>query len=208
MDFYLLLSFIIVSIGLIIIPGPNVVIIVSTSLHYGIKRGLFTVTGTSLAMIIQLLIAGIATTWFIQLMADGFLILKWLGIIYLFYLGIAHLRFIFINKKSDIILSKSMSFSRGFLVSLTNPKTILFFGAFLPQFVSSYNNYGIQIFILSLTFLILAIILDSSYAILAVKLKQLVKSNKQKQYTRLQNSFSALLYIVASGWLAVSGKAQ
>jgi len=201
MDTTLYISFLIVSTGLIVIPGPNVLIIVSTSLSHGKVRGLQTVAGTSLAMIVQLLVAAIGTTWFIKLITEGFYILKWFGVAYLLYLGLRHLKNAKLNLKSKYNISATASFARGFFVSLTNPKTILFFSAFLPQFITSSNNYLEQISKLSITFLVIAIVLDSSYALLSTKLKSLLK---QRNLSRLQNGVSGLLFIGASIWLATT----
>jgi len=205
MDTALYISFLIVSIGIILIPGPNVLIIISTSLNYGKSRGLQTVAGTSLAMAIQLLVAGISTSWFIHLLADGFYILKWLGVAYLMYLVFLHLRLAVIGQVSEGQLTASVTFTRGFLVSLTNPKTILFFSAFLPQFISSTGDYVQQIAILSVTFLFFAIVLDSCYAILSARFKSLLA---QRNLARIQNGTSGLLFLGASAWLATTRRVQ
>ena len=148
MDTTLYLTFLAVSFGLIIIPGPNVLVIVSTSITHGTKRGLQTVAGTSLAMAVQLLIVTVGTTWFVHLISNGLYYIKWVGVIYLLYLGVNHLKAI--NNKQHIPkVTASSTFARGFLISLTNPKTILFFSAFLPQFVSSIENYHFQYSFLS-----------------------------------------------------------
>jgi len=81
MDISLFLTFLLVSFGLIVMPGPNVLVIVSTSISHGKKSGLQTVAGTSLAMSIQLLAVGFGTTWLISLIVDGLNYLKWLGLI-------------------------------------------------------------------------------------------------------------------------------
>jgi len=201
MDTNLFISFLIISVGLIIIPGPNVLIIVSTSLNYGKIRGLQTVLGTSLAMIVQLIISGFGTTWFIEFITEGFTILKWLGVTYLLYLGLLYLKNALYKNGSKKEITASATFTRGFLVSLTNPKTILFFSAFLPQFVSSSGGYLQQITFLSFTFLLIAVVLDSTYALLSVKLKSLLE---KRNLFRLQNGFSGLLFIGASAWLATS----
>ena len=60
-----LLTFILISIGIIVVPGPNVLVVVSTSISHGKLRGLQTVVGTSVAMAIQLLIAAVGTAWFV-----------------------------------------------------------------------------------------------------------------------------------------------
>ena len=143
-------AFILVSMGIIIIPGPNVLVVVSTSLAYGRARGLQTVAGTSAAMLVQSVFA---------------------------------------------------SFQRGFLVSLTNPKTIIFFSAFLPQFTSSAEAYLPQIALLSAIFWALAVILDSGYALLAHRMSSLLRSRNLARY---QHGLSALLYIGAGSALAAT----
>lgn len=199
-----LLPFILVSFGLIAIPGPNVLVIVSTSIQYGKHRGLQTVAGTSLAMLLQLVIVGAGTTSFVLLLAQGLVILKWLGVAYLLYLGFRHFRRALSSTAEEAVISATATFARGFSVSLLNPKTLFFFSAFLPQFVSSPDNYVVEISVLSAIFLSMAIVLDSCYAIFTVKLKP-VFENRLGQ--RLRNGITGLLYSIASTWLAMSRRA-
>ena len=199
MDITLYLAFLFVSLGLIIIPGPNVLVIVSTSITHGIKRGLQTVAGTSLAMAIQLFVVAIGTTCFVQVISNGLYYLKWIGVAYLVYLGLFHLIASIKHKKEQVEITTSATFTRGFLVSLTNPKTLLFFSAFLPQFVSRSGNYGLHIFLLSISFLIMAVILDSWYALLSSKFALLIKNRHLNSF---QNGLSGLLYLIAGAWLA------
>jgi threonine/homoserine/homoserine lactone efflux protein len=196
-----LLTFALVSIGIILVPGPNVLVVISTSISNGKLRGVQTVAGTSIAMAIQLVIAAMATAWFVTALKAGLLWLKWAGVVYLVYLGVSHL----VKASSDAMPGNSVtalgSFQRGFWVSLTNPKTILFFGAFLPQFVSPSEPYLTQIAILSVIFWILAVALDSGYALLASKLTSLLRS---KELTKYQNGASGILYLGAGATLVVT----
>jgi homoserine/homoserine lactone efflux protein len=194
-----ILAFILVSIGIIIIPGPNVLIVVSTSVAHGKVRGLQTVAGTSTAMFIQLCIAALGTSWFVSTLANGFVWLKWLGVIYLLYLGVSHL----LASRNNAKLQSSAvgTFQRGFWVSLTNPKTILFFSALLPQFTSAAISYPLQIAVLSLIFWLLAVALDSGYALLAHKLSSLLKTKSQAKY---QHAASGALYLGAGAILATT----
>ena len=198
------LLFILISASIIIIPGPNVLAVVSTSISHGKVRGLQTVAGTSTAMIIQLSIAALATSWVISSLAIGFTILKWAGVAYLLYLGITHLLSAVANNQPKH-LSASGSFSRGFWVSLTNPKTIIFFSAFLPQFVSTSRSYLSQIAVLSSIFLILAMVLDSGYALAAARLSNIFRG---RLMSKVQNGFSGLLYIGAGATLASTRHGQ
>lgn len=203
MDSSLYISFLLASVVLILIPGPNVLVIISTSAAHGSQRGLQTVLGTSSAMVIQLFIAAIGTAWFVETLSEGLQWLKYLGITYLLYLGGTHFYKMLRPDATPNSISASGSFSRGFLVSLTNPKTIFFFGAFLPQFVSTGHDYEMQIVMLSITFLILACLLDSLYALLAGKLQPLMHN---QNLTRIQNGLSGTLFISAGVWLAIMRK--
>ena len=197
-----LLLFILVSTGLIVFPGPNVLVVVSTTVTSGKLRGLQTVAGTSTAMVIQLLIAAFGTTWFVTALTSGFFWLKWAGVAYLFYLGLTHL--IPSKSKEEAQPVDALgSFQRGFWVSLTNPKTILFFSAFLPQFVLLSESYLTQIALLSLLFWLLALIIDSGYVLLAGKLASLLKSRGQ---SGVQKRLVGLLYLGAGATLAAAGE--
>jgi len=175
MDIVLYLAFVLAAFVFIVVPGPNVLVIVSTSLHQGLRRGLQTVAGTSAAMVLQLFIAAVASLSFIELVQQGLWYLKWVGLAYLLYLAFKHWRLLFSapdKLRFNESESASWTFTRGFLVSLSNPKTILFFTAFLPQFCSADYSYAKQIFILSVSFLFMATLLDSLYAVFAQKLRQ------------------------------------
>ncbi|PCJ23560.1 MAG: lysine transporter LysE [SAR86 cluster bacterium] len=202
-----LISFSLISIAFIAMPGPNVLIVVSTSLQAGKTRGLQTVAGTSCAMVLQLVIAAVGTSWLLTTVTEGLFWLKWCGVIYLFYLGFSALRK-FYRHQSIVKPSAAGSFSRGFWVSLTNPKTILFFSAFLPQFVSTDSSYMQQVAILSLCFWLIAAFIDCSYAVLAARVKWLLESRQieNQKLNRLQNGFSAILYIGAGSLLANTNK--
>lgn len=191
--------FVLVSVGIIVVPGPNVLVIISTSITYGKLRGLQTVAGTSTAMLLQLVVAALGTSYLISALAKGFIWLKWAGAFYLLYLGVKHLILAFRGHRQEITASAIGSFQRGFWVSLTNPKTILFFSAFLPQFVVESTPYLPQIMILSILFWLIAVALDSTYAILSSKLIVLLSSKNLVSY---QNGLSGLAYLTAGSLLA------
>ncbi|MBT6057280.1 MAG: LysE family translocator, partial [Gammaproteobacteria bacterium] len=165
-----LITFALISFAFIIVPGPNVLVIISTSMTAGQARGLQTVAGTSLAMSVQLLIAAIATSWLLSLLARGLFWLKWCGVAYLLWMGVTSF-YKFYHRTPGPGHTALGSFQRGFWVSLTNPKTILFFSAFLPQFANESAPYLEQIAVLSLIFWLLAIVADSFYALAAAKLR-------------------------------------
>lgn len=201
MDTTLFLTFLLVSFGIIVIPGPNVLVIVSTSILHGRIRGLQTVAGTSLAMLLQLVIVGTGTSWFIAKLASGLGYLKWFGVAYLLYLGVKHLAQAAHSEEKYAEIQATTTFARGFVTSLTNPKTLFFFSAYLPQFISTPQHYALEMSILSITFLLMAIVLDSCYAIFTVKLKSMLG---KRLPGKLGNAVSGALYLGAGTWLATS----
>lgn len=197
-----IISFLLVSAIFIAVPGPNILVIVSTTLVSGKLRGLQTVVGTTLAMIIQLTIAALGTSLLLSTLSRGLIWLKWCGVVYLLFLGINSLYAFFTHRKSKHP-SATNSIQRGFWVSLTNPKTILFFSAFLPQFVNADGAYLPQIAILSGSFLLLAVTIDCSYAIMSDKLKWLLAS---RNIDRVSNGVSGVFFIAAGGLLASTNR--
>lgn len=195
------ISFVLISLVVIAIPGPNILVIVSTSLTAGRVRGLQTVAGTSAAMVIQLCVAALGTSGLLALLNEGLRWLKWAGVVYLLYLGLTALRQMSMPSLSQP--SALGSFQRGFWVSLTNPKTILFFSAFLPQFVSAGQSYLLQITQLSLTFWIMAVAIDSGYALVSSKLRWLLSNERA---SNIQNGLTGTLYLAASALLANSNR--
>jgi homoserine/homoserine lactone efflux protein len=169
MSFQLYLAFVAAATALILIPGPNVALIVANSLAHGGRQGLWTVAGTSSAMLIQLALTVFGLTAVLSLLADAFETLRWLGVAYLVYLGLRTWRAptVDLTKTKPQSCSARSAYLRGFLVSLTNPKTLLFFGAFLPQFISAHVDPTRQLVLLAGTFLTLAMLLDSGWALMA-----------------------------------------
>ncbi len=203
----LYVAFVLVSAALIVIPGPNVLLIVATSLSSGRTSGLATVAGSTCAMALQLCIAALGTAWLAVFLAEAFGVLKWLGVAYLVYLGIGRLRAAMSERGAETaaVPSGRGSFWRGFFVSLTNPKTILFFGAFLPQFVNPDLSAGPQLAVLSVSFLVLAIVFDSAYAILAGSLRRFVH---RPIVRRSFDGFAGTLFVGSGIGLAVARRSQ
>lgn len=198
----LFLAFIAVSSGIILFPGPNVLLIVSHTINQGTKRGLVTVAGTSSAMAIQLAIATLGMTSAMIVLSAWFEWLRWCGVAYLIYIGVQQWRFASVDESSALAAPPPTKavYWRGFFVSLTNPKTILFFAAFLPQFVNPARPALAQMALLSATFLCLATLLDSLYAVFA---GQILEKLADPRRIRLRNRLSGSLFIGAGLALAL-----
>ena len=202
----LYISFLLISSLVIVVPGPNVLLILATALQHGRIRGLQTIFGTLIAMAFQLGIAAVGTAWLAELMSEAFAIVKWAGVGYLFYLGIERLRFACGPDATEAAPTPSAraTFWRGFLVALTNPKTILFFGAFLPQFVTPSLPIAPQIALLSLSFLTLAFMFDVCYALFAALVGNFMKRPAVRRY--LEGSVG-LLFVGSGVGLALTKRA-
>lgn len=166
---HLLFAFILATIILMLIPGPNVALIVANSVAWGTRYGLLTVAGTAAAMVVQLGLTALGMSAALGALAAWFEWLRWIGVFYLLWLGIRQWRapVVDLSRVAPQPRSARAIALRGFLVSLTNPKTLLFYGAFLPQFISLDRPVVPQIALLSAIFLGLALLLDGGWAVLA-----------------------------------------
>jgi threonine/homoserine/homoserine lactone efflux protein len=164
-------AFVLAVVTLLLIPGPSVALIVANSLARGPSAGLATVAGTSAAMVPQLVLTGVGMSALLGGLAQAFFYLRWLGVAYLIYLGVRA----WTAPESELAAVAEPRrplralFLRGFLVSLSNPKTLLFFTAFFPQFLNPAAPLPPQIWLLSASFLTLAAIFDSGWALAAAR---------------------------------------
>jgi homoserine/homoserine lactone efflux protein len=200
-ELHLYLAFVLATTILMLIPGPNVALIVANSVAYGTRFGLLTVAGTSSAMVIQLGITALGLSAVLGVLAQWFEWLRWIGVAYLIYLGVRQWRAAPVDLTATRAMPRSSSaiYWRGFLVSLTNPKTLLFYGAFLPQFVTPERAPAMQVLVLSATFLLLAILLDGSWALLSGRARGLLAARG-----RLRNRLSGGLLVGAGIGLALA----
>jgi homoserine/homoserine lactone efflux protein len=170
---HLYLAFILATTILMLIPGPNVALIVANSVAYGTRYGLLTVGGTSAAMVVQLTLTVLGMSAVLGALGAWFEWIRWIGVAYLLFLGIRHWR----AAPVDLTRTRPQPRSfqaiaiRGFLISLTNPKTLLFYGAFFPQFLTPDAPIAPQVALLSLTFFIIAAGLDCGWALLAGRVR-------------------------------------
>jgi homoserine/homoserine lactone efflux protein len=201
MHLSLYLGFVLASTILILIPGPNVSLIVANSIAYGTRYGLLTVAGTSSAIVVQLALATLGLTATLDMLAGWFEWVRWVGVAYLLYLGVRQ----WAAAPVDLTRTRPQPRSfraiapRGFLISLTNPKTLLFYGAFFPQFVSADAPIVPQVVLLSLTFLAIAGTFDTGWALLAGRVRGVLAIRG-----RLRNRLSGGFLIGAGIGLALA----
>jgi threonine/homoserine/homoserine lactone efflux protein len=155
---------------LLVIPGPVVMYVVSRSIGHGRSAGLVSVMGTVVGTLCHVAAATLGLSAVLASSALAFQFVKYLGAVYLIYLGIRTLR------SSDTVLFEAASgerrlvrlFGQGVFVNLLNPKTALFFLAFLPQFVDPSRGHAtLQIFELGVLFALMGWCSDSMWALAA-----------------------------------------
>ncbi len=169
------LAFVVASALLILSPGPTVMLVTSTSLRHGKGAGLVAVAGSTLAASLQLLVVVAGLASIITVAGGWFELVRWAGVGYLIYLGAS--AWLGSTEKSGYATEAEQKgapaglrhFSRGFLVTLTNPKTLLFQTAFLPQFVDPARPHLPQMLLLASSFLLVAGVGDSAWALLAAR---------------------------------------
>ena len=186
---------------LMLIPGPNVALIVANSVAHGPKYGLLTVAGTSSAMIAQLALVILGMTQALSALGAWFEALRWIGVVYLISLGVAQWRAAPVDLTQAPPQPKSAGkiYARALLVSMTNPKTLLFYGAFFPQFIDARRDAAPQLTLLCGAFLVLAIIIDSAWALLSGRARWMLASRG-----RLRNRISGGVLIGAGAGLALT----
>jgi homoserine/homoserine lactone efflux protein len=195
------LAFVAATALLMVIPGPNVALIVANSVAHGTRFGLLTVAGTASGVVVQLVLTVIGASAALDFLAAGFDRLRWAGVAYLVWLGIAAWRAPLVDLTQVQPQARSVRtiYPRGLLVCLTNPKTLLFYGAFLPQFVTPGPDATRQLVLLAVTFFVVSTALDSLWAILAGRLRTLVVAR-----ARLRNRLTGGLIIGAGLGLALA----
>jgi homoserine/homoserine lactone efflux protein len=197
----LLLAFTAAVTVLMLIPGPNVALIIANSVSYGPRYGLLTVAGTSSAMVVQLGLTAAGMTELLGNLGTWFEWLRWVGVAYLVTLGIAQWRAPVVDLTTTQPEPRSAPgiYLRALLVSLTNPKTLLFYGAFFPQFIRADGSVATQVAVLSVVFLIIAVLVDGGWAILAGRVRSVLAV-----HGLLRNRLSGGILIGASAALAAA----
>jgi threonine/homoserine/homoserine lactone efflux protein len=192
----LYLTFVATTAALIAIPGPNVALIVANSVAYGTRFGLLTVAGTSTAVVLHLSLTVLGMAGLLGVLADWFEWIRWAGVAYLLWIGIAQWNAPPAELTHIRAQPRSVReiYGRGLVVGLTNPKTLLFYGAFFPQFLTQDGDKRSQLVVLSVTF-----VLDSVWAMLAGRLRGVLATRG-----RLRNRLSGGLLIGAGIGLALA----
>lgn len=197
------LAFVVASIALALVPGPTVTVIIANSLRYGSRAGLANVIGTQAGFLIWLGIAVLGLGAAIALMGVWFDALRWLGALYLVWLGIKLFR-----SKGDLAVAvdrarpRGSFFLQGFVVIISNPKMLVLFGAIIPPFISKDGNVMMETLILGLTFMVIAMVGDTCYAIAAGKAGAWLSKSR----IRALEIVSGVCLVGGGLWMALRGR--
>jgi RhtB (resistance to homoserine/threonine) family protein len=192
-----MLMFVLVVLTLFIIPGPAVLLTVSQSVKGGRKAGIFTGIGIAVGDLIHTLVSVLGLSAILLTSALAFEIIKYLGAAYLVYLGIRSLLERY--KKAELPEAKKinphLAFRQAILIELLNPKTALFFLAFLPQFVRPEGLPVVyQLLILGLTFVLMSILYTTVIALVAGSVSKWI-SRKSSGMSGWPSRVIGLIYI-------------
>ena len=190
----------------LVVPGPAVIYITTRSLDQGTKAGIVSTIGIAFGSLLHVAFAAFGLSAILVTSAYAFTVVKFVGATYLIYLGITKLlsktKVSFEKEKAQ--KSHSKMFVEGLLVNLLNPKTALFFFSFLPQFADAANgSIALQIFILGMIFVLMGLVSDSLYAIVAGTFQKYISSHPK--ILNIQKYVTGSVYILLGTATALSG---
>jgi threonine/homoserine/homoserine lactone efflux protein len=162
--------FVVAALALLLVPGPAVLYVVARSVDQGRPAGLASVLGVGVGSLVHIAFAAVGLSALLASSAAAFSVVKWLGAAYLIWLGLQ--RLLTQDEEDDLAVVESERLSRVFLqgvvVNVLNPKTALFFLAFLPQFVDpNAGPVAPQMLVLGTLLVGLGVLSDGTYALLA-----------------------------------------
>jgi threonine/homoserine/homoserine lactone efflux protein len=165
MNWQLFAGFLAITMVLLLTPGPIVTLVISTGATRGVRAALVTVAGTTLGNAVLITAIAFGLDWVLRHAAPLFEVLRWCGVAYLLWLGVRAWRSAAAAQLQPT--GDQVHFWRGFMVALSNPKTIAFFTAFLPQFVDPTLPAGRQLAVMCAVSVLLAALSDSCWGIAA-----------------------------------------
>jgi len=182
---------------LVMIPGPNVALIVANSIRYGFRMGATTALGVTCGNAIQLVLVVLGMTAIIQLAAEALTWIRWAGVAYLLYLGIRTWN----AETEDLgsIKAAPAVFRRAVMIAAINPKTLLFIAAFLPQFVVLDAGAAGHPATVAAVFMAVLLAGDLVWAMMAGSARQLLD-----RFAKARNRTTGAFLVAAGVGLALS----
>ena len=166
MNAHLFSAFLLITIVLFLTPGPIVTLTVATAARSGTRAALLSVAGSTTGNALLIACIAIGLGWILETSAEVFDVLRWVGAAYLIWLGIQAWRHAGSTAEATPPGGHVYAW-RGFVVAMTNPKSIAFFTAFLPQFLDPTLPVGRQLLVMGICSVMLGGVLDSGWAVAA-----------------------------------------
>ncbi|HRP78238.1 MAG TPA: LysE family translocator [Aquamicrobium sp.] len=203
MSFELWAAFAVASAVVVAIPGPTVLLVISYALGHGRRPALALVAGVALGDFTAMTASILGVGALLAASATLFTALKWIGAAYLVYLGIRLWRApIARQAEADVpVVAPRRIFLHAYAVTALNPKSIVFFVAFLPQFLDLAGNVVLQLAVFEATFLVLATLNAAAYALMASLARGAIRRpGVQKAVNRAGGSLMIGAGLLAAGW--------
>jgi threonine/homoserine/homoserine lactone efflux protein len=204
-----LVVFVVAALALLMVPGPAVLYIVARSIHQGRRAGLASVLGIHVGTLVHIAAATVGLSALVVSSAVAFTAVKIAGAVYLVGLGLWTL--LSRSSETEVALGGERNlrraFAQGIVVNVLNPKTALFFLAFLPQFVDpNAANPALQIAFLGCLFAVLGLITDSLWAVAAGTAGGMLR--RSRRFLRGQRYVTGTVYVGLGVATALSGSAE
>jgi threonine/homoserine/homoserine lactone efflux protein len=202
MSLHAYLAYVAACIALALLPGPIVTLVIANGLRHGTRAALINVLGAQAGLAIVIGIVAVGLTSLMATMGYWFDWVRFAGAAYLVWLGIKLIRFPVEGIDADAPPPRPRGgfFLQGFLVLLSNPKVLVFFGAFIPQFVDMNRDHVPQVALLGVTFMVVAAMSDMVYALLAGRVRKFFSADRTRLVSRLSGGF-----MIGGGiWLALT----
>ena len=197
------IAFCLAAAALAFVPGPTVTVIIANSLRHGARAGMMNVAGTQAGFVIWLVIAALGLSAAIQVMGLWFDVLRWAGAAYLVWLAIRLFR-----SNGDLAVATDRArphgsfFLQGFIVIISNPKMLVLFGAMIPPFIVPGGDPMAQILVLGATFMVIAAVGDTVYALIAGKAGSWLSRSRVRRLEIASGCF-----LLGGGiWMALRGR--
>jgi threonine/homoserine/homoserine lactone efflux protein len=200
MSLQLYLAFVAACIALALLPGPVVTLLIANGLRHGTRAALVNIAGVQAGLAIVIGIVAVGLTSLMATMGYWFDWVRFAGAAYLVWLGIKLIRSPVEGVDADAPPPpRGGFFLQGFLVLLANPKVLVFFGAFIPQFMDMEKDHVSQVALLGVTFMVIAGMTDAIYALLAGRARRFFSAQRTRLVSRVSGGF-----MIGGGiWLAL-----
>lgn len=196
------LAFVAACVALALLPGPIVTLVIANGLRHGTRAALINIAGAQAGLAIVIGVVAIGLTSLMATMGYWFDWVRFAGAAYLVWLGIKLIRFPVEGLRTDEPPAPPRGgfFLQGFVVLLSNPKVLVFFGAFIPQFMDMNRDHVSQVALLGATFMVIAAMTDGMYALLSGRARLIFSSRRTRLLSRVSGSF-----MIGGGiWLALT----